>query len=196
MSVARIRPGLAAGHRAAALSLYWLAFGPKLGRLLGPETRALAYLDQVLCPEQMISAVSERGELLGIAGFRMARGAVSIGRLPEMVSVYGRFGAFWRCALIRALPQAVGPGQFSVDGLAVFDAARGQGIGAALIEALCTEARRHGFREILLDVADANTPARALYEREGFVPCGRDRMGPLRLIFGFSASTRMVRHLA
>lgn len=195
MSAARIRPGLAAEHRAAAVSLYWLAFGSKLGRILGPEPRALAYLDRVLRADQLISAVSPEGRLIGIAGFRMAAGAFAIGRFPDMVAVYGRLGALWRVALIRLIPQEIAPDRFRVDGLAVGDAVRGKGIGAALIAALCDEARRRGHTEILLDVADANPRARALYEREGFVECGHDRMGPLRLIFGFSASTRMVRRL-
>jgi ribosomal protein S18 acetylase RimI-like enzyme len=196
VSAATIRKGLSAEHRAAAISLYWRAFGNKLGRILGPEPRALAYLDRVLLPDHLLSAVSPEGRLLGIAGFRMASGAFAIGRLPDLVAVYGRAGALWRFALIRLMPQEVAPGRFRIDGLAVGDAARGQGIGAALIAALCDEARRRGFAEIRLDVADANARARALYEREGFVACGHDRMGPLRLIFGFAASTRMVRQLA
>lgn len=191
-----IRQGLADRHREAAVALYWLAFGTKLGRLLGPEPRALAYLARVLRPDHLLAAVSPEGELLGIAGFRLAAGAFPLGRFGELAAVYGRFGALWRLAAFRLMPQEVDPAGFRIDGLAVVEATRGQGIGAALLAALCEEARRRGFREVRLDVADANARARALYEREGFVACGTDRMGLLGPLFGFASSTRMVRALA
>lgn len=196
MSGAAIRPGLSAEHRAEALALYWHAFGGKLGRLLGPEPRALAYLDRVLRDDQVLCAVSADGALIGIAGFRAGAGAFAIGRPPEMAAIYGRLGALWRMALLRLLPQEADPALFRVDGLAVGESRRGEGVGGALIAALCEEAARRGYREIRLDVADANPRARALYERQGFVACGRDRLGPLRLLFGFASSTRMVRQLA
>ncbi len=191
-----IRPGLLPEHREAAIALYWTAFGPKLGRLLGPAARARAYLDRVLAPEQLISALSPEGHLLGIAGFRLATGAFALGRPADTVAVYGRLGALWRIAAFHLLPQEVDPLGFRIDGIAVVEATRCQGIGAALIGALCDEARSRGFPEIRLDVADANPRARALYERQGFVACGRDRMGVLAPLFGFVGSTRMVRPLA
>jgi ribosomal protein S18 acetylase RimI-like enzyme len=50
--------------------------------------------------------------------------------------------------------------------------ARGQGVGEALIEALLDWARGAGFQRVVLDVADQNAPAIALYARCGFVPTG------------------------
>ncbi|MGC4984613.1 N-acetyltransferase family protein [Streptomyces sp. DT193] len=54
-------------------------------------------------------------------------------------------------------------------GLAVADEARGAGVGRALLRAAREEARRQGARRITLRVLGHNTPARALYESEGFV---------------------------
>ena len=54
-------------------------------------------------------------------------------------------------------------------GLAVADEARGAGVGRALLRAVCEEARRQGARRITLRVLGHNTPARGLYESEGFV---------------------------
>ncbi|MET9900877.1 GNAT family N-acetyltransferase [Streptomyces sp. NPDC006446] len=54
-------------------------------------------------------------------------------------------------------------------GLAVADQARGAGVGRALLRAVCEEARRQGARRITLRVLGHNTPARGLYESEGFV---------------------------
>ncbi|MFI6032747.1 GNAT family N-acetyltransferase [Streptomyces sp. NPDC051315] len=56
-----------------------------------------------------------------------------------------------------------------IQGLAVADEARGRGVGRALIRAAVEEARRRGARRITLRVLGHNTPARTLYESEGFV---------------------------
>ncbi|MFF3494945.1 GNAT family N-acetyltransferase [Streptomyces sp. NPDC002795] len=54
-------------------------------------------------------------------------------------------------------------------GLAVGDAARGRGAGRALVRGAVALARRQGARRITLRVLGHNTPARKLYEAEGFV---------------------------
>ncbi|MEW2446687.1 GNAT family N-acetyltransferase [Streptomyces parvulus] len=56
-----------------------------------------------------------------------------------------------------------------IRGLAVADAARGAGVGRALVRAAVEEARRLGARRITLRVLGHNTAARRLYESEGFV---------------------------
>ncbi|MGW1227177.1 N-acetyltransferase family protein [Streptomyces sp. NPDC001478] len=55
-----------------------------------------------------------------------------------------------------------------IQGLAVATWARGRGIGRTLVRAACAEARREGANRITLRVLGHNTPARALYEAEGF----------------------------
>ncbi|MFE7564271.1 GNAT family N-acetyltransferase [Kitasatospora sp. NPDC057500] len=56
-----------------------------------------------------------------------------------------------------------------IQGLAVDTAARGRGIGVALVEEACRVARAQGARRITLRVLGHNAPARALYARCGFV---------------------------
>ncbi|WP_171990688.1 GNAT family N-acetyltransferase [Streptomyces sp. JHA26] len=55
-----------------------------------------------------------------------------------------------------------------IRGLVVADAARGNGVGRALVRAAVEEARRRGSRRITLRVLGHNTAARRLYESEGF----------------------------
>jgi ribosomal protein S18 acetylase RimI-like enzyme len=50
--------------------------------------------------------------------------------------------------------------------------ARSRGIGAALVDEVVAWARGRGLRRLVLDVGEHNTPARALYERRGFVATG------------------------
>ncbi|MEV5613967.1 GNAT family N-acetyltransferase [Streptomyces sp. NPDC052225] len=56
-----------------------------------------------------------------------------------------------------------------IQGLAVADAARGRGVGRLLVRAAVARARSVGARRITLRVLGHNTPARKLYESEGFV---------------------------
>jgi GNAT superfamily N-acetyltransferase len=54
----------------------------------------------------------------------------------------------------------------------VAPAARGKGAGEALVSAVADWAREEGFERLLLDVANDNAPAIALYARTGFLPTG------------------------
>ncbi|WP_200303596.1 GNAT family N-acetyltransferase [Streptomyces adelaidensis] len=56
-----------------------------------------------------------------------------------------------------------------IQGFVVADEARGAGVGRALLRAARDEARRRGARRLTLRVLGHNTPARKLYESEGFV---------------------------
>lgn len=56
-----------------------------------------------------------------------------------------------------------------IQGLAVADEARGAGVARALLRATREEARGRGARRLTLRVLGHNTPARKLYESEGFV---------------------------
>ena len=56
-----------------------------------------------------------------------------------------------------------------IQGFVVAEEARGAGVGRALLRAVRDEARRRGARRLTLRVLGHNTPARKLYESEGFV---------------------------
>jgi GNAT superfamily N-acetyltransferase len=72
--------------------------------------------------------------------------------------------------LLASLPDEVtGDDQAWVAYMAVERSARGRGIGSALLAAAEDEARRLGAPYIALMVTEANAPARALYERAGYV---------------------------
>ncbi|WP_146793755.1 ribosomal protein S18-alanine N-acetyltransferase [Agrococcus baldri] len=59
-----------------------------------------------------------------------------------------------------------------VQTIAVDAAARGRGIGRALLAELLAEAERRGVRELFLEVRADNPVARALYESVGFAEIG------------------------
>lgn len=59
--------------------------------------------------------------------------------------------------------------------LTVHPESQGQGLGRALLAALCAHGREHGLRTLWLEVRESNHRARALYRHCGFAEVGRRR---------------------
>lgn len=191
----RIARGFSDTQRYQAAALYWEAFGGKLGTVLGPDERALRFIAGALRPDHCFSATGADGQLLGLAGFKSPEGAFVGGTGAHMAQTYGWIGAGWRAAALWMLSNEVDNHRFLVDGIAVTRAARGMGIGTALIQALCDEGLARGYNSIRLEVIDSNWRAKALYERNGFMSVHTEKMGMLRHLFGFASATTMVRPL-
>ncbi|MCW1920048.1 GNAT family N-acetyltransferase [Rhodobacter sp. KR11] len=191
---AHLQLGLPPGLRPQAAALYWQAFGGKLGRVMGPEAKALAYLTRVIRDDHAIVAL-EGDRLLGLAGFRTPQGSFAVGDQADLVAVHGAWGGAWRGALLRRLSSEVDNRNFLLDGLCVAEGHRGQGLGRALMGAIAAEARLRGYPGIRLDVVRENTRARALYARLGYAETKTQGIGLLRPFFGFAAAVTMVRDL-
>lgn len=187
-----ITPGFQTAERRAVARLFWEAFGPKLGKVMGPEKRALEFVESVLDPEFALVARDGNGQLLGLAGFKTSTGGLLGGSLTQMARVYGWIGATWRALVLSALERKVQAHVFQMDGIFVDGAARGMGVGTALLAAVAQEAAARGLAQVQLDVIDTNPRARALYERVGFRATGTERTGPLKGVFGFDSATRMM----
>ena len=74
------------------------------------------------------------------------------------------------------------PPQADVQTIAVDESARGIGLGRVLLDSLIGEAIRRECTSVMLEVADDNDRAIALYERRGFesISVRRDYYGPSR----------------
>jgi ribosomal protein S18 acetylase RimI-like enzyme len=187
--------GLPDHLRADAARLYWQAFGSKLGLVMGPEPRAQRFLTRVMRADQVIIALDAGGRLLGIAGFKTPQGSFASGQADDLRAVYGWLGSSWRKMLLGRLSGDIDNQRFLLDGLCVDRSVRSQGLGSALLTAICDEARARGFPAVRLDVIDSNWRAIALYERLGFTVIARHPIGPLRWVFGFSSALTMVREV-
>ncbi len=196
MDIQSPQPGFQNHQRADAARLFWQAFGGKLGRLLGPEAKALNFLTPVLDPSHCLTVSSPGGTLLGIAGFKTAEGAFVGGTAADLRRVYGTAGLIWRAPLLSLVERTIEPGFLLMDGIAVSPDARGLGIGSALLDAVEEEALRRNLKAVRLDVIDTNPRARTLYERCGFEAKGTEDIFPFRWLFGFSKSTRMEKPLS
>ncbi|MGB3315706.1 MAG: GNAT family N-acetyltransferase [Albidovulum sp.] len=187
-----IYPGFTDAQRPQAADLFWQAFRDKLGPVMRPEEQALGLLRAVADPGHAIRAEAADGTLLGLAGFKTEKGAFIGGGMGDLASAYGWPGALWRAPLLALLERDSAPGTLLMDGIFVTPEARGQGIGTKLLSAIKAEAARRGLVAVRLDVIDSNPRARALYEREGFIPGDVHDLGPLRHIFGFRSATTMI----
>jgi len=171
-------------ERDLVASMYWEAFGPKLNRVMGPDARGIAFIRAVLDPTHAICARSDRGDVVGIAGFKTYESALVH---------YGHIGAAWRSLLMSLLEVDTENNRFLVDGIFVRAAHRGMGVGSILLSATAQEARNRGYEEMRLDVTDTNPRARALYERHGFMAHPDQNLGFLKHVFGFKFATPMTR---
>jgi putative acetyltransferase len=66
------------------------------------------------------------------------------------------------------------PGHGEIKSMHTAEAARGRGVGSALLRQIMAEARAAGLRRLSLETGSWPyfLPARALYARHGFVECG------------------------
>lgn len=188
----RLTVGLAERHQSVAARLYLEAFDAKLGPILGRDDRAERFLAAVLRPANAVTAEDETGALIGIAGFHGAEGGFVGGGYDDLRRIYGPIGAAWRIAALALFERAPANRQLLLDGIVVSPAARGRGVGGALLTRLKELAAETGYAEMRLDVVDTNPRARALYERRGFQAIAESGSKLLRPIFGFSRSTTMV----
>lgn len=187
--------GLHPQLRLQAARLYWEAFGGKLGRVLGPDERALRFFQRVIRGDLCFSAVGDGGELIGIAGYKTPAGSFAGGSWDDLTEVYGRVGGRWRGGVLWTLGREIDNDRFLIDGICVGKDHRGMGVGSRLLAALYQEAAERGYGAVRLDVVQENVRARALYERQGFRAVRTEELGLLRFLFGFASSTTMVRSL-
>ena len=88
--------------------------------------------------------------------------------LPTFIAVLDGLDA----GVVRASADTEQPGAAFLLSMWVAPDARGKGVSDELIDAVANWAEADGFSQLVLDVADANASAIALYARKGFEPTG------------------------
>lgn len=175
----------------SAAELYDAAFGAKLAIAMPNPISRTAVLKAGFNPEFSFVAIHD-GEMVGIAGFKTGRGALTGGiSFRVLKDEIGLWGAI-RAVLVLALFQRNHvEGQLLMDGIGVSPKMRGSGIGTKLLHSLIEYSKTEGYRSIRLDVIDTNPAARRLYERVGFVPVKTEQFAYLKWLLGFGAATQM-----
>lgn len=188
----KIERSLPAGLERVAATLYWEAFGRKLGWILGPSEKAIEFLSTNLNGDRVVCAMLD-GELVGVAGFKHQGRALTGGGLRDILSTFGWIRGLPKAAFLTLLERNPPADTMVMDGIAVDSRHRGLGAGAKLLDETVAIASELGYRFVRLDVVDTNPRARTLYERNGFLATKTERTPYLRKLMGFSASTTMVR---
>ncbi|WP_051241998.1 GNAT family N-acetyltransferase [Stappia stellulata] len=189
-----ILPFVRGADTRAATVVYAQALFQKLRPFFGTPHLAAEFLAPHLCHDRAVTAV-EGNRLLGIAGFKMDGTGLFEPGWADFRKRFGRAGGAIRVAGLSFLDKTEEPDTLAMDGIAVTAAARGRGAGTALLAGIVDIARANGRETVRLDVIDTNPRARALYERNGFVPTKVTQIGVLSTLFGFSAATTMVRQV-
>jgi len=99
--------------------------------------------------------------------------ALDAGRLLDPSITFFSYRAGGSLLGIGALKR-LGPDQAEMKSMHSAEAARGRGVGRALLAHLLAVARAQGLRRVSLETGTtaAFAPARTLYRSAGFVPCG------------------------
>jgi len=189
-----VEVGLPDRLRGEAARLYYEAFRLKTNFLFGSREKTLAVLESDFTAEQALIAV-QGDRLVGLAGIQHGRPFINV-RFKTYMRVFGWFTALWRYALGIMLHRKARAGELVMDGIAVDENLRGQGIGTKLLQGVIDFARAHGYQTVRLDVVDTNPRARQLYERVGFVATETHRHSQAQRVMGFSASTTMIKHVS
>jgi GNAT superfamily N-acetyltransferase len=94
-----------------------------------------------------------------------------VGEFPTFIAVLDGVDV-GDVGVVRASPDNEQPEAAFLLSMWVAPDARGKGVGDELIDAVASWAEADGFSRLVLDVADANASAIALYARKGFEPTG------------------------
>ena len=191
LSDVAITAGIPRGQRPRVARLYWQAFHQKLRPALSDERRAIPYLESQLADDRVVCAHAD-GTVIGVVGFSL-RGRAAVGfSFAELRARYSTFTAPVRALLLGALERRAHPGSLLLDGITVAPAARGLGVGTALLAHVRQFALDERMNTVRLSVVDTNPRARDLYQRLGYVAEKSVSIGVLRRLYGFRAATEMV----
>ena len=170
--------------REQAVNFYFLALKDKLEPLLGLDDRGIRTLSTNIATNRCIIAVYDQ-QLAGILGLQTDKGEFLNPSLKILVKSYGLFGGIYRMGGLAFLHHPTAADELYIDGIAVTEQLRGNGIGSRLLNLAEKFASNRGIRKISLEIIDTNNRAKALYERLGFVEIKQRTIWPIDLIFEF-----------
>ena len=149
-----------------------------------------------MAPDHCLVAL-DKNNLVGVLGIQTASGGFLDPPLRSMTGEYGLTAGLYKLAGLSLLQHRTAGDECYVDGIAVAEAMRGQGVGTKLIAHLKRVAKNRNFRRITLEVTNTNHRAQALYGRLGFAESRRVSLWPFNDIYGlpFSSVTTMEKEL-
>lgn len=185
---------LPAEFRLTAAQIFADALRDKLAPILGTSTVAQQIVAQSLDPNHCLIALCN-GKLVGVLGIQNAKGSFLNLPFKSLRDEYGPMNGLFRYIGLYLLHHDAEPDEWYIDGIAVADGMRGQGIGSALLDLLERKALEQGIKKLSLEVIESNRKAKQLYERLGFIEDRRSNLWPFNHLLGFpfQHATQMVK---
>jgi ribosomal-protein-alanine N-acetyltransferase len=128
------------------------------------------------CRLELVSRASV-GLLSSLHGICFPEDPWDIRAIVEILGIPGFFGQMaWGAKTPIGFALALDLGsECEILSLGVVPRHRRAGIGAALLDSICSEARKRGAESVTLEVAQDNAAARGLYTKQGFSVVGHRR---------------------
>jgi ribosomal protein S18 acetylase RimI-like enzyme len=190
-SAVRIIRGLPDGLEEAAVRIYAEALHAKLVPLLGNVERIVRLFKAYLVRDRCVCSVRD-GKLTGLAGYWLDGKGLFEPDWKSFTTEYGIFSGTLRMFSLVVLERGKDSQTLLMDGIAVDETERSQGIGSKLLNEIKLIAGEHDKRQVRLDVIDTNPGARRLYERHGFEAISTSSIGFMSMIFPFKSSSTMI----
>lgn len=179
-----ISNGLSECHPPDAASLFLDSLGDKFYPILKDKQKAHKLLELSINQSNCFSAVSDK-KLFGILAYQVNNTNFLSISFRNIISVYGVFSGIIKALALSQLEHQTDRNDIYIEAVAVSEAARGQGVGTKLFEALFDYAAGHKFNSITLQVIDTNPKAEALYKRLGFEIVNKSKIWPFNMLLGW-----------
>lgn len=178
-------------QRMKAAEIIYEALGTKLRPIFGPKEKCIPLFFEYLCDERLVVAL-ENETIMGVAGLLYdGKDFIDISFWQLLRRVKWRIFTFLFVNLVYF--SDVKQNEILISVLAVDSAARGKGIGNALMNFVIDFARSHQCNKVSLYVVDTNKRAKAFYEKVGLVEKkARALIFPWSRIFEFNTVYEMV----
>lgn len=189
-----IKVGLENHQFSEAAQIYYQAFERKLQPSLKDSISGQQILSESFNPAQVIVALKDN-ILVGVVGFQSTESRFVNPKLSSFIKQFGLIRGWTQYLIMALISRYPTKSELVLDGIAVNQSMRGQGVGTQLLNTVVEYANNHKFTRVRLDVIDTNPDARRLYERVGFIEVKTHKVPYLQALLGFSAVTTMIKSL-
>jgi len=190
--------GIRPEHMNQASHLISIAFKDKFVRYLGTIEQMTRIMKDCINPNNAITAISPKNELMGILGFTRNSNRLLRFNMNPFINEFGLFGGSIKYGLLKTLYKSfpTHDSQIMVDPIAVNENFRSLGIGKKLFNQLELYSRENKIKSIALEVIDENPKAYNLYEKIGFAPVEHHKIPqPFSSMINVTGVTKMVKSL-
>lgn len=185
-------------HRLESARLYVMAFKNKFKEIIGDEDALLELFVTGMNPTYALCAYTESGQLVGIAGYHVKKHGLVDLDLMDFVNTFGLIKGLFKGIITDFIfsRKPMDAKELLMDGIAVHEDFRGQGIGSQLFDALMDYAQSNDYHSIRLEVIDENPRAKKLYKNIGFKSVKYEKVPKIiSQCIGVSGVTTMIKKL-